>query len=51
MVNPIMGPFHVHPQTGEKMVGARHVSEPHDVITDRPNTPSKRPYINEEDVT
>ena len=48
---PYYGPFHVHAPTGVKMVGARHVSEPHDVITDRPNTPSKRPYINEEDVT
>ena len=48
---PYYGPFHYHPKRGVKMVGARHVSEPHDVITDRPNTPSKRPYINEEDVT
>ena len=48
---PYYGPFHVHAPTGVKMVGARHVSEPHDVITDRPDTPSKRPYINEEDVT
>ena len=48
---PYYGPFHIHAPTGVKMVGARHVSEPHDVITDRPNTPSKRPYINQEDVT
>ena len=48
---PYYGPFHYHPKRGVKMVGARHVPEPHDVITDRPNTPSKRPYINEEDVT
>jgi len=47
---PYYGPFHFHPKKGVKMVGARHVPEPHDVITDRPNTPTKRAYINEEDV-
>ena len=26
------GPFHFHPETGLKMVGAQHVSTPHDVI-------------------
>ena len=48
---PYYGPFHIHAPTGVKMVGARHVDEPHDVITDRPNTPTRRSYINEEDVT
>ena len=47
---PYYGPFHFHPKKGVKMVGARHVPEPHDVITNRPNTPTKRAYINEEDV-
>ena len=47
---PYYGPFHFHPKKGVKMVGARHVPEPHDVITDRPNTPTKRAYINEEDL-
>ena len=48
---PYYGPFHIHPETGQKMVGARHVNEPHDIITSRPNTPTKRSYINQEDVT
>ena len=48
---PYYGPFHIHPETGQKMVGARHVNEPHDIITSRPNTPTKRAYINQEDVT
>ena len=48
---PYYGPFHVHPETGVKMVGARHVSEQHDIITSRPNTPTERAYINQEDVT
>ena len=30
--NPYYGPFHVHPTTGRKMVGAVHVSTPHDTI-------------------
>ena len=48
---PYYGPFHIHPETGQKMVGARHVSEQHDIITSRPNTPTERAYINQEDVT
>mgnify|MGYP003301387228 FL=1 len=48
---PYYGPFHIHPETGQKMVGARHVNEPHDIITSRPNTPTERAYINQEDVT
>ena len=48
---PYYGPFHIHPETGQKMVGARHINEPHDIITSRPNTSTKRPYINQEDVT
>jgi len=48
---PYYGPFHIHPETGQKMVGARHINEPHDIITSRPNTPTKRPYINQEDAT
>ena len=46
---PYYGPFHFHPKKGVKMVGARHVPEPHDVITDRPNTPTERPFINADD--
>ena len=30
--NPYYGPFHVHPITNRKMVGASHVSTPHDTI-------------------
>ena len=30
--NPYYGPFHFHPNTGKKMVGAFHVSTPHDTI-------------------
>ena len=30
--NPYYGPFHVHPTTGRKMVGAEHVSTPHSTI-------------------
>ena len=30
--SPYYGPFHLHPETGKKMVGAFHVSTPHDVI-------------------
>ena len=30
--NPYYGDFHVHPTTGRKMVGATHVSTPHDTI-------------------
>ena len=30
--NPYYGPFHFHPNTGKKMVGAFHVSSPHDTI-------------------
>ena len=48
---PYYGPFHIHPETGQKMVGARHINEPHDIITSRPNTSTKRPYINQEDIT
>ena len=48
---PYYGPFHVHAPTGVTMVGERHIDEPHDVITDTPNTITKRPYINQEDVT
>ena len=31
---PYYGPFHVHPDTGVKMVGEKHVSTPHDIIYD-----------------
>ena len=31
---PYYGPFHVHPNTGVKMVGDRHRSTPHDIIYD-----------------
>ena len=31
---PYYGAFHVHPDTGVKMVGERHVSTPHDIIYD-----------------
>ena len=31
---PYYGAFHFHPNTGKKMVGAVHVSTPHDVIYD-----------------
>lgn len=48
---PYYGPFHVHAPTGVAMVGERHIDEPHDVITDTPNTITKRPYINQEDIT
>ena len=30
--NPYYGDFHVHPTTGRKMVGATHVSTPHNII-------------------
>ena len=30
--NPYYGPFHVHPSTGVRMVGASHVSTPHATI-------------------
>ena len=30
--NPYYGPFHIHPVTNRKMVGAVHVSTPHDTI-------------------
>ena len=30
--NPYYGDFHIHPTTGRKMVGATHVSTPHDTI-------------------
>ena len=29
---PYYGPFHIHPKTGRKMVGATHVSTPHEYI-------------------
>ena len=31
---PYYGPFHVHPDTGVKMVGEKHVSTPHEIIYD-----------------
>tara|TARA_B100001057_G_scaffold484438_1_gene562521 strand:+ start:458 stop:2599 length:2142 start_codon:yes stop_codon:yes gene_type:complete len=31
---PYYGPFHTHPSTGEKMVGAFHTTTPHDIIYD-----------------
>tara|TARA_B100001109_G_scaffold229046_1_gene204662 strand:+ start:1889 stop:2323 length:435 start_codon:yes stop_codon:yes gene_type:complete len=31
---PYYGPFHAHPSRGVKMVGAKHVSTPHEVIYD-----------------
>ena len=30
------GPYHLHPKTGEKMVGAVHTSIPHQIIYDTP---------------
>ena len=30
--NPYYGDFHVHPETGVKMVGPTHVSSPHAII-------------------
>ena len=40
---PYYGPYHFHPETGEKMVGAVHTSVPHEIIYDTPEqsfTPS-----------
>ena len=40
---PYYGPYHFHPKTGEKMVGAVHTSVPHEIIYDTPEqsfTPS-----------
>ena len=33
---PYYGPFHIHPQTGVKMVGAAHTTTPHAIIYDTP---------------
>ena len=33
---PYYGPFHIHPQTGVKMVGAAHTTAPHAIIYDTP---------------
>ena len=33
---PYYGDFHVHPNTGKKMVGAAHTTTPHEVIYDTP---------------
>ena len=33
---PYYGPFHIHPQTGLKMVGAAHTTAPHAIIYDTP---------------
>tara|TARA_B100001063_G_scaffold62847_2_gene56891 strand:- start:2454 stop:15458 length:13005 start_codon:yes stop_codon:yes gene_type:complete len=32
------GPYHEHPETGVRMVGAKHTSTPHDIIIDDPNS-------------
>ena len=34
--DPYYGPFHIHPQTGVKMVGAAHTTTPHAIIYDTP---------------
>ena len=34
--DPYYGPFHVHPDTGVKMVGAAHTTAPHAIIYDTP---------------
>jgi len=33
---PYYGDFHVHPNTGKKMVGAAHTTTPHEIIYDTP---------------
>ena len=33
---PYYGPFHIHPQSGVKMVGAAHTTAPHAIIYDTP---------------
>ena len=33
---PYYGNFHVHPNTGKKMVGAAHTTTPHEIIYDTP---------------
>ena len=38
MEKPIMDPYHEHPETGVRMVGAKHTSTPHDIIIDDPNS-------------
>ena len=35
--DPYYGPFHIHPQTGVKMVGAAHTTTPHAIIYDTPS--------------
>ena len=34
--DPYYGPFHIHPSTGLKMVGAAHTTTPHSIIYDTP---------------
>ena len=34
--DPYYGPFHVHPETGAKMVGVAHTTAPHAIIYDTP---------------
>ena len=34
--DPYYGPFHIHPETGVKMVGAAHTTTPHAIIYDTP---------------
>ena len=34
--DPYYGPFHIHPDTGVKMVGAAHTTSPHAIIYDTP---------------
>ena len=34
--DPYYGPFHIHPTTGVKMVGAAHTTTPHAIIYDTP---------------
>ena len=31
---PYIGPYHIHPDTGVKMVGKKHSSSPHSIIYD-----------------
>ena len=35
---PYYGPYHEHPETGVRMVGAKHTPFPHDTIIDDPNS-------------
>jgi len=35
---PYYGPYHEHPETGVRMVGAKHTPFPHDIIVDDPKS-------------